>query len=360
MSRTAHSRRPEAGAQQEDQAAIFGSQWVSGFEAQLNESEYTHLERIPDTAVSVVLGDDSPIHFTANAARTGWIPEPGAEKMVLKGSVSGTFTLSDSSGTVTEFAKADPKATAWQVKSTLYDGLSNSTTTVMSETVTVNEKALARPTRIIAPTSAATASACAADPSTKGCRLLEYVYASSTTATSSALGNFSGQVREIRLWSTEPGASAATAKAVQAYQYDDAGRLRRAWNPQITPSLVTEYGYDTAGRITSLTLPGTSVDVHLRQGRQRPGGGRGHAPGSRTPDRLADAQLTTVAYDWAKGLPTKVVHKAELAVDDLVRVIACFRIRILRTEYEHIVAAATQLDALDSLAEVGVDRFVAD
>ncbi|WP_217236182.1 hypothetical protein [Streptomyces sp. AC555_RSS877] len=47
-------------------------------------------------------------------------------------------------------------------------------------------------------------------------------------------------------------------------------------------------------------------------------------------------------------------------MDDLVRVIACFRIRILRTEYEHIVAAATQLDALDSLAEVGVDRFVAD
>ncbi|NNN35362.1 DNRLRE domain-containing protein [Streptomyces sp. S3(2020)] len=256
VSRTAHSRRPEAGAQQEDQAAIFGKQWVSGFEAQLNESEYTHLERISDTAVRVVLADDSPIHFTANAARNGWIPEPGAEEMVLKGSVNGTFTLSDSSGTVTEFAKADPAASAWQVKSTLFDGLSNSTTTVMSQTVTVDGKELARPTRIIAATSAATASACAADPSTKGCRLLEYVYASSTTATSTALGDINEQVREIRLWSTEPGASAATSKAVQSYRYDDQGRLRRAWNPQISPALVVEYGYDSAGRVTSLTPPG--------------------------------------------------------------------------------------------------------
>ncbi|MFC5959350.1 RHS repeat-associated core domain-containing protein, partial [Streptomyces pratens] len=256
VTRTAHSRRPESGAQQKDQAAIFGPQWVSGVEAQLNESDYTHLEKISDTAVNVVLADDSPIHFTANAAKTGWIPEPGAEEMVLKGSVNGTFTLSDSSGTVTEFAKTDPAASAWQVRSTLFDGLSNSTTTVMSETVTVDGKALARPTRIIAPTSAVTASACAADPATKGCRLLEYVYATATTATSSALGDIKGQVREIRLWSTEPGATTATSKAVQTYRYDDVGRLRRAWNPQITPSLVTEHSYDTAGRVASLTPPG--------------------------------------------------------------------------------------------------------
>ncbi|MFJ2510924.1 DNRLRE domain-containing protein [Streptomyces griseoviridis] len=256
VSRTALSRRPEAGTQQEDQAAIFGPQWVSGFEARLNESDYTHLEKISDTAISVVLADASPIHFTANAARTGWIPEPGAEEMVLKGSVTGTFTLSDSSGTVTEFTRADSTSSAWQVSSTLIDGLANSVTSVMSETVKVGDKELARPTRIIAPTSAATASACAADPSTKGCRLLEYVYAPTTKATPSAFGDFAGQVREIRLWSTEPEAAGATSKVVQTYAYDDAGRLRRAWNPQITPLLVTEYAYDSAGRIVSLTPPG--------------------------------------------------------------------------------------------------------
>ncbi|MET9444954.1 hypothetical protein [Streptomyces sp. NPDC006610] len=52
--------------------------------------------------------------------------------------------------------------------------------------------------------------------------------------------------------------------------------------------------------------------------------------------------------------------KAELAVDDLARVIEYYRIRILRTEYDQIVAVATQLDALDSLTEVQIGRFIGD
>ncbi|MFJ6444518.1 DNRLRE domain-containing protein [Streptomyces sp. NPDC091649] len=256
VTRTASSRRPEAGAQQEDQAAIFGPQWVSGFEAQLTESDYTHLKKVSDTAVSVMLADDDPIHFTATAAKNGWVPEPGAEEMVLKGSVNGAFTLSDSAGTVTHFTRADPQTTTWQVSSTLHDGLSHTTTTVLSENVAVNGEKLARPTRIIAPTSAVSASACAADPATKGCRVLEYVYASTTTATPSDLGDFAGQVKEIRLWSTAPGAASATSKSVQMYQYDETGKLRRTWNPQITPGLPTRYSYDAAGRVTSLAPPG--------------------------------------------------------------------------------------------------------
>ncbi|WP_370252727.1 hypothetical protein [Streptomyces sp. V4I8] len=60
-----------------------------------------------------------------------------------------------------------------------------------------------------------------------------------------------------------------------------------------------------------------------------------------------------------------VVHmvdndEAELAVDDLARVIEYYRIRILRTEYDQIAAAAAQLDAWDSLTEVRVDRFIGD
>ncbi|MFJ6985648.1 MULTISPECIES: DNRLRE domain-containing protein [unclassified Streptomyces] len=255
VSRTASSRSPDAGAKQEDQVPIFGPQWVSGVTSETTESDYTRLERISDTAVSVVLADDRPIHFTANAARTGWVPEPGAEEMTLKGSVSGNFTLSDTEGTVTEFV---PGATSsvWQVSSTLVNGLANSATTVVSENVTVDGKSLSRPKRVIAPTTAATAAACEASPATKGCRLLEYVYASATTATPSTFGDVSGQVKEIRLWATAPGAASATSKSVQMYQYDGSGRLRRAWNPQISPSLLTDYSYDSAGRITGLTTPG--------------------------------------------------------------------------------------------------------
>ncbi|MGJ3559721.1 hypothetical protein ACR6C2_17395 [Streptomyces sp. INA 01156] len=50
--------------------------------------------------------------------------------------------------------------------------------------------------------------------------------------------------------------------------------------------------------------------------------------------------------------------EAELAVDDLVRVIEYFGIPILRSEYDQLVSAATQLDSMDSLTETGIDRFI--
>ncbi|MCP9986074.1 sugar-binding protein [Streptomyces sudanensis] len=256
VNRTASSRLPDNGARQEGQVAIFGKEWVSGTEAEMTESDFSHVRRVSDTAVALVDSEGEETHFTANAARTAWIPEPGAEDLTLKGSTTGSFTLSDTEGTVTEFTKPDAAATSWQVSSTLLDGLSNSTTTVVSETVTVDGRKLARPKRIIAPTSAATAAACTADPATKGCRVMEFVYAATTTATAGAFGDYAGQVKEIRLWATAPGATAATSRTVQTYEYDTEGRLRQAWNPQISPALKTGYEYDAAGRVTKLTPPG--------------------------------------------------------------------------------------------------------
>ncbi|MFE4826788.1 DNRLRE domain-containing protein [Streptomyces sp. NPDC056672] len=256
VSRTASSRTPDKGAKQEGQAAVFGKEWVSGTVAEATESDYSHIRRISDTAVSVVDSEGEETHFTANGARTGWVPETGSEYLTLTGSVTGSFTLSDTGGTVTTFTKPDTASLTWQVSSTLMDGLTNSTTTVVSETVTGDGEQLVRPKRIIAPTSAVSAATCTATPSAKGCRSLEFVYAASTTATVLNFADFAGQVKEIRLWSTEPGAASATAKATQSYAYDTAGRLRQAWNPQISPALKTEYTYDTAGRVAGLAHAG--------------------------------------------------------------------------------------------------------
>lgn len=256
VNRSASSRTPERGATEEGQAAIFGKEWVSGTTAEVTDSDYSHVRKTSDTAVSVVDAGGVETHFTANAAKTGWIAEPGAANLTLAGSVTTSFTLSDTEGTVTQFTKPDAASETWQVSSTLRGGLANSTTTVVSETVTVDGKKLARPTRVIAPTSAVTASTCTASLTTKGCRAVEYVYASSTTATDSAFGDIAGQVSSIRAWSTEPGAAAATYKTVQVYRYDAAGRLREAWNPLISPALKTEYVYDSAGRVTTVTPPG--------------------------------------------------------------------------------------------------------
>ncbi|WP_282695749.1 DNRLRE domain-containing protein [Streptomyces sp. CC208A] len=256
VSRTASSRRADAGVKQEGQAAIFGPQWTSGTVAEITESDWAYVKKTSATSVALVDVDGEELGFTATTGG-GWKPEPGAEDMTLTGSLSGSFTLKDTEGTLTVFTKPDAAATTWQVASSTLDGLAQSTTTVISETVTGTDgKKLARPKRVIAPTSAASTATCTATPSTKGCRALEFVYATATTATASAFGDFAGQVSSIRGWSTEPGATLATYKTLQVFRYDASGRLRETYNPLITPALKTQYAYDTAGRITTLTPPG--------------------------------------------------------------------------------------------------------
>ncbi|MGW1365390.1 RHS repeat-associated core domain-containing protein, partial [Streptomyces chartreusis] len=192
--------------------------------------------------------------FTATSSG-GWKAQPGSEDLTLTGSLFASFTLKDTDGTTTTFAKVDPAATTWQV-STTYLPTENSTTKVISEKFVSGSTTLARPKYLIAPTTAVSASTCETTPSTKGCRMLEFVYATSTTATTSALGDYTGRVKQIKQWATDPGAASATATAVAQYAYNDAGRLSEEWDPRISPALKTSYTYDSAGRITTLTPAG--------------------------------------------------------------------------------------------------------
>ncbi len=254
VSRTASSRRPTAGSDAEGQVAIFGPQWTSGTTAELTDSDWAYVRETSATSVALVDVDGDETGFTATSAG-GWKPEPGSEDLTLTGSLTSSFTLKDDDGTTTTFAKVDPAATTWQVSSS-YLPTDNSTTKVVSEKVTSGISTLARPKYVIAPTSAVSSSTCGTTPATAGCRLLEFVYATSTTATSSTLGDYNGQVEQIKLWATAPGASAATASVVAQYSYDDSGRLREQWDPRVSPALKTAYTYDSSGRVTTLTPPG--------------------------------------------------------------------------------------------------------
>ncbi|MEU3282440.1 DNRLRE domain-containing protein [Streptomyces antibioticus] len=257
LNRTASSRSPHAGADQEGQAPVFGKEWLSGTVVAAVDCDYTEIRKTSATSLDVVAGDGATLTFTANAAGTGWVPEPGSEHLTLKGAfASGPFTLSDTKGTVTTFSKIAAEATTWTVSSSLADGLANSTTKLVSEAVTVSGKTLARPKRIIASTSATTLATCEATPATKGCRVLEFGYATSTTATASVFGDVKDQVSAIDLWATAPGAAASTSTTVARYAYDDAGRLRETWDPRVSPALKTAYAYDSAGRVSTLTPPG--------------------------------------------------------------------------------------------------------
>lgn len=252
--RSFSSRRPTNGAAQEGQAAIFGPQWSSGTTAEITDADYSYVRQTSATSLSVVSADGSEVGFTATGAG-GWKPEPGAESLTLAGGFTGAFTLKDTEGTTVTFAKVDPAATTWQASGSSLPS-DNSTTSVVSEKVVTGGKTLARPKYVVAPTSATASANCAAVPSTAGCRVLEYVYADATTATASAFGDVAGQVKQIRLWSTDPGASAATPVVVSQYAYDDQGRLREVRDPRVGPTPKAAYGYDATGRVTSVTEPG--------------------------------------------------------------------------------------------------------
>ncbi|MFD4718241.1 RHS repeat-associated core domain-containing protein [Streptomyces sp. NPDC058423] len=256
VNRTASSRVPDKGAKQEGQVPIFGKEWVSGTVAPQVDSGYAYIKKTSDTSVDLVSADGSSVYFTANAAKTGWVPEHGFEELSLTGAFSGSFTLKEDDGAVTTFKKAATDTSTWQLSSSVQSGIEGDESLVVSEAVTVDGKKLSRPKRIIGATSAAAATTCEATPSTRGCKVLDFVYATSTTATGTTFGDFAGQVSELKLWATEPGAATATARSVARYAYDDQGRLRQSWDPRISPALKNEYGYDSAGRVTSLTPPG--------------------------------------------------------------------------------------------------------
>ncbi|WP_051900875.1 DNRLRE domain-containing protein [Streptomyces aureus] len=257
VSRTASSRRPNAGAEQEGQAPIFGPQWTSGTVANITDARWAYVRQTSSTSVALVDVDGDATGFTATSSG-GWNPEPGAEDLTLTGSLTGSFTLTDDEGTNTTFAKvdaSDAQVTTWNVATTKL-ATNNSTTTVYATKTTVNGKPAARPKYIIAPTSAVDSATCQTDPSVKGCRVLEFLYPLSTTATSTSFGDYVGRVKRIRLWATDPGASASTVTSIAAYNYDDSGRLREEWDPRISPTLSTSYTYDSSGRVTTLAPPG--------------------------------------------------------------------------------------------------------
>ncbi|MFJ3757727.1 DNRLRE domain-containing protein [Streptomyces sp. NPDC090080] len=256
VQRTASSRTPQAGAD-DDQAPVFGKEWLYGAASDQVDTPFSYLRKTSATSLSLVSASDgSEIHFTSARNGTDWTPEPGAEDYTLTGSFAGGFSVETSDGQITTFARTTATSTTWQVRTSYTDGVSDSTTTTVSEPVTVGGVQTARPKYLLAPTSAVSAATCQATPSTKGCRVLEFVYATATTATSTVPGDVKDQVASLKLWSTAPGAASSTATTVAAYRYDGGNRLVEAWDPRISPALKTVYGYDAQGRVTTETPPG--------------------------------------------------------------------------------------------------------
>ncbi|MFF9376643.1 DNRLRE domain-containing protein [Streptomyces griseoluteus] len=252
VSRTFSSRTNSS--EQEGLAPVFGPGWTSSITATTSGAEYTQLRKTSATSLEILSADGSSAAFTAAAGGT-WKPEIGAESMTLTGSFDQKFTLRDDEANVTVFARASTATPNWTVV-TSASAVDDSAVVTASEAVAVDGKTLTRPKYVISPNEAVSSDTCQATPSTKGCRVLEFVYATATTATASTPGDYKQQVSSLRLWATDPGADQATQETVSRYTYDTTGKLVEVWDPRISPALKDKYTYDSDGRVRTLSDAG--------------------------------------------------------------------------------------------------------
>ncbi|MEU2062805.1 phospholipase A2 [Streptomyces sp. NPDC013455] len=74
-------------------------------------------------------------------------------------------------------------------------------------------------------------------------------YATATTASGTALGDFAGRAKQITV------TTGGTTQTLARYAYDSAGLLRSLTNPVESTEPVASYAYDTTGRVTEVTSP---------------------------------------------------------------------------------------------------------
>ncbi|MBN0048906.1 DNRLRE domain-containing protein [Streptomyces actuosus] len=235
--------------------APFGPEWAGGVSGGITDNEYFSLT-FPGKDVAVLTAyDDTTVTF-AKSSDGSFSPEPGAEGLLLQQS-GGSYLLTDDDGTITTFSR--------QSGSDVYVVASVSGTDAASTSRyvydTTDSRVLVK--RVISevePGIDDTAQCTGATPA-RGCEVLEYVYATATTATLGTPGDVVDRVKAVRVWSWDPAAGAETAVDVATYRYDLTGRLVEAWDPRKgstgdTTVFRTAYTYDGAGRLTSIDTTG--------------------------------------------------------------------------------------------------------
>ncbi|MFI8258235.1 DNRLRE domain-containing protein [Streptomyces filamentosus] len=235
--------------------APFGPEWAGGAAGGVTDNEL-HSLTFPGKDVAVITGyDDSTITF-AKSSDGSFSPEPGSEGLLLK--ASGTdYVLTDDDGTLTRFKQ--------QTGSDLYvvDSVSGPDAASTSRYVydTTDGRSLVR--RVVGEVEPGVddTGQCTGAAPARGCEVLEYVYATATTATATTPGDVVDRVKAVKVWSWDPVAGAVNAVDVAAYRYDAQGRLVEAWDPRKgsatdTTVFKTVYSYDAGNRLTKIDTAG--------------------------------------------------------------------------------------------------------
>ncbi|MFB7325548.1 polymorphic toxin-type HINT domain-containing protein, partial [Streptomyces sp. NPDC056190] len=235
--------------------APFGPEWAGGASGGITDNDYFSLT-FPGKDVAVLTSyDDTTVTF-AKSSDGSFSPEPGAEVLTLKASGS-SYLLTDDDGTITTFSKQSG-SDVYVVASV--SGTDEASTTRYTYDTTDGRSLVKRVIGEVEPGVDDTAQCTGSTPA-RGCEVLEYLYATATTATVSTPGDVVDRVKAVRIWSWDPGANAETAVEVANYRYDLSGRLVEAWDPRKastndTTVFKTTYTYDSAGRLTGMNSAG--------------------------------------------------------------------------------------------------------
>ncbi|MEO3809485.1 LamG-like jellyroll fold domain-containing protein [Sphaerisporangium sp. B11E5] len=232
--------------------APFGPAWSTGIAGGPAAATYTTLAFPEPSVAQVNTIDGGWITFSRNADGSTFTPEPGVEELSLTRVDAGTYRLSDTDGTVSEFTQ---QAGVWALASTW--AAAGSTTTRYGYDTSGGRMLLKRVVNPAQP-GVDDAGKCSGTTLPRGCQVLEYVYATSTTPglSDTVFGDHIDRVGAVKLWTWDPAASATTAVEVARYAYDHLGRLREVWDPRVSPALKTGYEYDAAGRVRKVTPAG--------------------------------------------------------------------------------------------------------
>jgi RHS repeat-associated protein len=243
--------------------AMFGPGWTSSVAAPASGT-YTQLS-VTGSLVQVGKADGSTLGFTKSATTSGgatFTAEVGAGNTQLTyTSSSDTYTLTEASGDTVNFTRRTGDPAGLYTPTSLQAAGTSAASTISWQKVTLASGDVVRPTQILAPAP----SGISCTTLVKGCRALTFTYATTTTATSSTPGDYTGRLTQVALtaWDPDLGTPAMRTITLQQYTYDSTGRLAQAWDPRLdytsggsTLHVTTAYTYNGDNTLATLTPPG--------------------------------------------------------------------------------------------------------
>jgi RHS repeat-associated protein len=245
-----------------DQPGPLGPRWTLGTPLLSADVSYTKLtvqtSQFGDS-VLVYEVDGSYWYFQSDGAG-GFIAPSGSKERLLKKLDADTFKIEDGFGNQVWFTRDAGQGSDYFPTAVTQGGDQGAKTAWVYETVS----GVRRPKRAIGPAPEGLGNDCRTDPVPAGCRVLKFEYATSTTATGNAEGQWgdvNGQLKRVTFTAADPADGQVTTTDVARYEYDSSGRLRAQWDPRISPALKHryDYTYTTIGMtnvVTDYTPPG--------------------------------------------------------------------------------------------------------